>query len=279
MNIAVSPSNNTMRSFLAATLSGLVLLLAMSGEAQPIVRTNYIALPEFLTTPSPFSLTNVVPTNKPWSGTLALGLSLTRGNSRTLMATGSTHIEGFWDHAINQLIFDSNAAYGSDTGAETTESFDVNGQYNRTLSKRMFAGLRLDFFHDGISEIHYRVTAAPLIGYYAIKSTNTLLGLEFGPGYINTRQDGIGESYAILRFGERYEYKFGKTARAWQTVEVMPQINAFNNYLVNLEIGAEANITKAFTLRAVFQDYYNNVPATGRLANDLRLVTGVGFKF
>jgi hypothetical protein len=32
-------------------------------------------------------------------------------------------------------------------------------------------------------------------------------------------------------------------------------------------------------LRAVVQDYYNNIPATGRQQNDLRLITGLAFKF
>ncbi|HWD19570.1 MAG TPA: DUF481 domain-containing protein [Verrucomicrobiae bacterium] len=251
----------------------------LAAVGQPILRTNTIALPDFLNTPSPFAPIVVVPTNKPWSGTIAVGLTLTRGNSRTILASASAHTVTFWDHAVNELILDGNVGYGTSEGVASTESADANAQYNHTLTKRMFEGLRLDAFHDGIADIHYRLTAAPLIGYYAMKTTNTLLGLELGPGYIYTRQDDVIESYAILRFGERYEYKFNKAARVWETMEIMPQINAFNNYLVNFELGLEASITKSFTLRTVLQDYYNNVPAAGRQRNDVRLVSGVGFKF
>ncbi len=237
-------------------------------------------MPDFLNAPSAFAPAAMVPpTNKLWTGTIALGLTLTRGNSRTLLASGSAHAVALWDHAVNELILDGNAGYGEEQGNATTETADANAQYNHAFSKRLFGGLRLDAFHDGIADIHYRFTVAPLAGYYAIKTTNSLLGLEFGPGFIESRQDDTSQSYAILRFGERYEFKFSKTARVWQTLEIMPQVNHFDNYLVNFELGAESALTKTLTLRAVLQDYYNNISAPGRQRNDLRLVTGVGFKF
>ena len=246
--------------------------------AQPILRTNIITVPPLLSGPSAFAPVTV-PTNRIWTGTIALGLTLTRGNAHTLLANGSAHAVASWDHSNNELILDGNAAYGTAQGEETAESADANVQYNRTLTQRFFAGLKLDAFHDGIADIHYRLTVAPLVGYYAIKTTNTLLGFEVGPGYINERQDDETQGYAILRLGERFEYKISKTARVWQTIEYMPQINEFDNYLVNFELGAEANLTKAITLRAVLQDYYNNIPAPNFQRNDIRLVTGLGYKF
>jgi putative salt-induced outer membrane protein YdiY len=257
----------------------ILFSLALTASAQPVLRTNNFQVPPLLSGPSTFAPGEAPPTNKFWTGNIALGLTLTRGNSKTFLLSGSAHAVALWDHKKNELILDGNLGYGTTDGTESTETADASSQYNRTLTDRTFAGLKLDLFHDGISQIRYRVTVAPLLGYYAIKTTNTLLGLEFGPGFIDTRQQSENESYAILRFGERYEYKFNKTARIWQTIEYMPQVNEFPNYLVNFEFGAEASLTKSLTLRAVLQDYYNNIPAPGRLPNDLRLVTGVGFKF
>jgi putative salt-induced outer membrane protein YdiY len=276
MNLSFLASKQRMARF---CLIFLFLAALVAADAQPILRTNNFQVPPLLSGPSAFAPGEAPPTNKFWSGNIALGLTLTRGNSRTLLASASAHTVALWDHKNNELILDGNAGYGTTDGQETTETADFNAQFNRTLTKRIFVGLKLDLFHDGIADIRYRVTVAPLIGYYAIKTTNTLLGLEFGPGYIDTRQDDESESYAILRFGERYEYKFTKTARVWQTVEIMPQVNEFANYLVNFELGAESSLTKTISLRAVLQDYYNNIPAPGREANDIRLVTGVSYKF
>lgn len=273
MNSLLSASKGDMMRLLVFLLLAAVLPVG----AQPIIRTNIITLPDMLNAPSTFAPIPH-PTNKVWSGNLALGLTLTRGNARTILGTASAHAEAKWAKD-NELILDSNGAYGKSEGVEDAETADGNAQYNRTLSPRLFAGLRLDAFHDGIADIRYRLTVAPLVGFYAIKTTNTLLGLEIGPGFIDAHQDDITENYAILRLGERFEYKLSKTARIWQTVEFMPQIDEVDNYLVNFEFGAEATLTKSFTLRAVIQDYYNNIPAIGRQRNDLRLVTGVGFKF
>jgi putative salt-induced outer membrane protein YdiY len=58
-------------------------------------------------------------------------------------------------------------------------------------------------------------------------------------------------------------------------------VDKFNNYVINAEIGIEADLTKKkdLTLRAFLQDTYNNEPAAGREKNDARLVTAIAYKF
>jgi hypothetical protein len=70
-------------------------------------------------------------------------------------------------------------------------------------------------------------------------------------------------------------------SRLWQTVELLPQVDDFNNYIVNAEIGIEADLSqnKRFSLRSFLQDTYNNVPAVGRERNDAKLVTAIACKF
>jgi putative salt-induced outer membrane protein YdiY len=58
-------------------------------------------------------------------------------------------------------------------------------------------------------------------------------------------------------------------------------VDHFKNYIVNFEVGIEADITadKKFTLRTFLQDTYNNIPATGRKKNDAKLVAALAYKF
>jgi putative salt-induced outer membrane protein YdiY len=67
----------------------------------------------------------------------------------------------------------------------------------------------------------------------------------------------------------------------WETAEILPQVDDFNNYIVNFEIGVEAdlNSSKKLALRVYLDDTYNNVPAAGRKKNDLKLVAAVAYKF
>ena len=88
------------------------------------------------------------------------------------------------------------------------------------------------------------------------------------------------DNFVTLRLAERFEYKFtGNNARVWQSVEILPQINAFNNYVVNGEVGLEAGITKKVSLQACLSDNFVNEPAPGRQQNDLKIISGLKYKF
>lgn len=227
---------------------------------------------------APAAAQTVGTTNKStWEGSAAAGVTLTRGNSKTLLANVSINGSDKWEK--NELLLGASATYGENDNQKNTETADGNAQFNRLFSDRLYAGLKLDLFHDGIADIRYRFTAAPLVGYYFIKGTNATLSGEVGPGYIYSDEGGNTDSYLTLRAGERFEYRLTSTAKMWQSVEYLPQVDDFNNYLLNFEIGAEAALTAKLSLRTVLQDYYNNEPAEGRLKNDLRLIAGVAYKF
>jgi putative salt-induced outer membrane protein YdiY len=219
-------------------------------------------------------------TNPPppkWESTAGFGLSITRGNSDTTLAT----VNGQTQHKTpaNEFIFGGDAAYGKDSGVENLETFHAFGQYNHLATQRLYYGLKLDYLHDGIADIRYRFTVAPLLGYYLIKETNTTLTVEAGPGYVYQDLGGDKRGYATLRFAERFEHKFSPSSKMWQSFEILPEINDFNNYYMNAEIGAESALTKHASLRTYIQDTYYNVPAPGRLKNDLKLVAGLQYKF
>ncbi|HMJ90361.1 MAG TPA: DUF481 domain-containing protein, partial [Candidatus Acidoferrum sp.] len=146
-------------------------------------------------------------------------------------------------------------------------------------NERWYAGVRLDFLHDAISDLSYRLTLSPLIGYYAIKQPNTTLKFEAGPAGIAERQGGVDDQYVALRLGERFEHKFSPKARVWQAFDYIPQIDRWHNYLIIFELGAEASLTEKLSLRGVLQDNYDNEPAAGRKQNDVKLITALAYKF
>jgi len=89
----------------------------------------------------------------------------------------------------------------------------------------------------------------------------------------------VDTTYVPLRLAERFERKFDNGARVWERVEFLPQINKFENFLVNAEMGAEAALTKTFSLRVTLQDNFVNQPAPGRKDNDVKLISSVVYKF
>ena len=137
----------------------------------------------------------------------------------------------------------------------------------------------MDALSDVIASINYRLSVAPLVGYYLLKSTNDTLAVEAGPGAVIQKLGPSTRGFATLRFGERYEHQFSATAKLWQSFEIIPQVDKFKNYYVNAELGVETALTKEISLRTYLQDTYYNIPATGHLKNDLKLVTAIAYKF
>ena len=154
-------------------------------------------------------------------------------------------------------------------------------QYNRLFSDRIYAFARVEARHDDLADLAYRVALSPGAGYYLIKKTNMDLCFEAGPGYVFEKLGSVENDYATLRAGEKFHYALSDRARLWQTLEWQPQVDKFNNYVANAEIGLEADLTKdkKFALRTFLQDTYANEPAPGREKNDVKLVTSVAYKF
>jgi putative salt-induced outer membrane protein YdiY len=226
---------------------------------------------------------NVATATNHWVSAAAAGLTLTRGNSDTTLATLSLGTARKWQRS--ELTMGADATYGSSKtdGASHTTAQSLHGviQDNWLFTERLYAYARIEGLHDEVADIRYRLSLSPGVGYYFIKNKTMDLSGEFGPGYIIERLGTNDHSFATLRIGEKFHWAISDRARMWQTVEFLPQVDKFDNYIVNFEIGIEADLSssKKFALRTFLQDTYNHRPAPGREKNDAKLVGALAYKF
>lgn len=215
---------------------------------------------------------------KPWDNSVALGLSISRGNSHSETFNGSVMGTKLWTH--DELRLQADTAYGITGSKKSAETLHGLAQWNHLFTERWYSALVAEGLHDGVASIAYRVTIAPNVGYYFIKSDKTKLSGETGPGFIINKENGQSETaYVTLRVADRFERKLSETAKLWQSTEWLPKVDDFSNYLLNTEIGIEAAINKAFSVRVVGTDRYNSQPAKGRKYNDILLVSSLAYKF
>ena len=227
------------------------------------------------------------PTNAtPWAVTSSAGLTLTRGNSRTLLGVAKTTADKKWDQGKDELSLDADATYGSTTlnGVNQTTADQIHGfaQYNRLFTDRFYGYFRAEGLHDQVASIDMRLTVGPGVGYYVMKETNTTLRAEAGAAYVDEKdrvQADSWRSYETLRLAENFEHKFSPHARVWESVEILPQVDKFSNYILNAEIGVESTLTKKLSQQIYLQDFYHSDPAAGRLKNDVKLVAALAYKF
>ncbi len=225
------------------------------------------------------------PPPKPWQNKITAGVTLSRGNSDSVMATVGAESKRKWnDH--DELFLNAAFGYGETKDKATgdyiksDDYFTASAQWNHLFTPKLYGGLKLDFRHDDVADLDYRFTVSPLAGYYFIKTAHDTLAGEVGPGWVYEKQGGDTDNFFTIRFGERYEHKFGDKARFWESVEYLPQIDDWaNNYLINAEAGIETSITKSVSLRLVAQDNYNNQPATDREKNDFKLIAALSYSF
>jgi putative salt-induced outer membrane protein len=236
-----------------------------------------------LAAPTAFSqaATNAPPKSPPWDVSASAGLTLTRGNSKTLLAVGNLLGTKKWEQ--NEVDLGVDGTYGettiNGTNTKNAEQLHGFGQYNRLFSDRVFGYLRVEGLHDEIADIRYRLQIGPGAGYYFIKTTNTTFRAEIGPGYIYEQDSSEQRSYMSLRIAERYDQKINAHAKLWEFAEVLPQVDRFSKYIINAEVGIETAITKKLSQKTYLQDSYHSEPALGRLKNDMKLVAALAYKF
>jgi putative salt-induced outer membrane protein YdiY len=213
--------------------------------------------------------------------TVAVGVTLTDGNSETLQANGSIVAEGEKD-GLGSVRFGVEGNYGEttvdDADETTVENAKAFGNAKKTLTEKTFAYFDASALYDDIALVDYRVTVGPGLGVYLVQDDTTTLSVEAGPSYVWEKVDDVDDDYTAIRAAERFEHALSDTAKIWQSVEYLPQADDFDNYLLNAELGAEAAMNASMNLRVVLQDRYDSEPAAGLEGNDLTLIAGISLK-
>lgn len=212
-----------------------------------------------------------------WERSAAVGLTLTQGNSDTVLLTANIQALRKWDS--HEIRLGADGAYGEVNSVKNQDSLHGFAQYNRLLTDRFYGYVKVDALQDDIADVDYRFTLGPGAGYYFIKNPKTQLSVEAGPSFVIEKQGGRTDEYLAARLAERFEHKLNDRARIWQSVEFLPQVDHVENFIINAEIGVEASLTKSLKLRVFAQDTYDNEPSANRKKNDLKLVSALAYEF
>lgn len=212
----------------------------------------------------------------PSENSVALGVTLTDGNSETLLATAGLEHNRKRDAYTLRLALDG--AYGEDRSEPTTENVKGVAEHRKLLSERAYALGSLSALYDSIADVDYRGILSVGPGYFLLKDENALLGVEVGPAFVAEKVGGVESEEWALRAGQRYERQLSPTARTWQSLEYIPLADDFDDYLLNSEIGIEAAINSRAAVRLVVKNAYDSTPAAGAEKSDTTLIGALAFQ-
>ena len=210
-----------------------------------------------------------------WSGGVDFGGTYLQGNSDVLHLYGG--IEAISHGVGDELILGLEGVYGKSNGVKDAEWVRAYSQYTREIAEPFYYGMFSDFLHDDIADLRYRFTINPLFGMYVFKNERSSLAIEAGPAFVIEEQAGISDSYFALRFAERFEFKLSDRTRFWQSLEYMPEVSDFGNYILIGEAGIETLLGRNVSLKTFVQNRYDNQPAPGIERNDFGFFLALSF--
>jgi putative salt-induced outer membrane protein YdiY len=213
---------------------------------------------------------------KPWELTLAGGTALNSGNSDTRLTTASAIYQ--YKGALHELLFSADTAYGTDKGNANVDNSNGKANYHYRFSSPVYAVADASVTRDGIAALQYRGIASPGLGVYAIKRDDLSIGFEAGPGYLVERKGGVDNNAWTVRAAQRGEWQALATSKIWESVEYVPHLDDFNQYIVTAEAGVQSAITTLLNIRLVVKDAYDNAPAPGRKSNDVSILGALAIR-
>lgn len=215
---------------------------------------------------------------KDWSLDLAVGGTLTSGNTDSYMAT--VDLRAVRETKADKLLTSFKAAVGDTEGKATARRALGEIQYNRSITEHFYWLINSSGLYDEVAGLDYRYTFSPGLGYYLAKTEDFKLSAEAGPAYVLEKlANEQPESQFRARLAERLEYKVNEHVKVFQNFEFLPDLLNFEDYLLNAEAGIDTKITKVFGIRCSAQNRYNNEPAEGRQKNDLTLTTSLVYTY
>src|SRR5262245_6287443 len=85
-----------------------------------------------------------------WETSAAVGATVTKGNSDTLLLTANFLSTRKWDQ--HEIRLGADGTYGERDDVKDTESLHGFAQYNRLFTERVYGYLRFDALHDAIAD-------------------------------------------------------------------------------------------------------------------------------
>jgi putative salt-induced outer membrane protein YdiY len=138
-----------------------------------------------------------------------------------------------------------------------------------------------DYLRDTFKQINYVLSPSAGVGYKLVNTDVMLFAVDTGLGAIWERDSGRSTvSSGAYSIGERFSWKFSKSATIAQSIGSIWKTNDWSDSLHNFSLGLAASVTAHTELKVEMLDSYKNHPNSPTLKkNDTAVVTALVVKF
>lgn len=201
-----------------------------------------------------------------WQREVSLGANATRGNSDTSLYEGGFEFSRKLDN--QRVVIDGQARYGKSDGTRNKENGRAGVRYENDFTENRYGAFEMKASYDALADLDYRIVWTLAHGWYLKKTDDTVVNVEIGPGYLQEKKNDERDGYFVLRLGEALDYRLNDYVVLWHSAEYLPNVQDFNQYLINAEVGIESALTGQLRFRTVAQERYDSQPAAGKENSD-----------
>ena len=231
-----------------------------------------------------------------WTGGVAVGFSLARGNSQTEnLSIALNAIHATLNDKIT--IYTSSIDTQNDLSTPSTVANLIQGgiRYDRNINPKLFAFGAGDFMSNALQFLDLRQVYTGGFGYHAIKSDATTLDFLGGVNYTHETYSngtlvdpgpppiyasyGVTNRFVALTLGEELNKKLGKSTVLTQNFDFYPNLQDTSQYRATFNLGTVTKISKWLGWQNQFGDIYVSNPPIGAKKNDVVITTGLNIAF
>lgn len=212
-----------------------------------------------------------------WDKSANLGLTITRGNSETLVLTGALNAKKSTD--TDTYIANLTYTFGQNEGATSADEITALYDWNRIVSDKAYVGFRFQGRRDDIATIDYRLAFTAKAGYFFVKNDKMTFSVDAGPGFTTESLDGERFNFAHAYAGQNYTHQITENAFLFQSFSFYVPLDDLDRYRAEFLIGVQAKISERTSLNVTLENKYDAQPAAGAENNDLKLISGISYSF
>jgi hypothetical protein len=224
-----------------------------------------------------------------WSGDVSVGLSLQSGNND--QTTISTTAELARRTPNTTLLFNYLLNYSQVNNVQSANNDRLNSSYDVRLNQDWFLRpVQLEYFHDSLANISYRLTGGTSAGYYIFDRNALEWTVSAGPGYQYTRfstvqadeTDSASTPAGVLTSDFKDDITDRLTFKqSWQSIITSREAGQYTHHSVTtleFEIKKHLNLDVSF-IWDFLENPQTRSDGTVPLKSDYYLTVGFGARF
>lgn len=217
-----------------------------------------------------------------WGGYLDTGLSVTRGNSRTLNFVLSAKAVRTSPRDTITVYANSVFSNNGTIGPTVTTANAINGgvRMDLNVNEKTFLFGFTDFQHDEFQQLDLRNVLGGGFGYHVMKNEATTFDVYGGGGYDQAfYSTPLTIRSGVANVGQSFTHSVSKRTSFSERFDLYPNLSETGQYRFLLNTSATTALNSWLGWQVTFNDNYVSNPPPLIKNNDMLFSTGLRFTF